>query len=175
MALRNHICIAALALAACQPIANTSDRAMDAGKRVATDTQRKWDGLFTYTPPKSGQLPQTRYCYQMQSDVVCYDSPQTTTTAKLIGYQDGPNMSAYQPGGGSLGVSGGVATAGYNTPYLEAPESAPVSLKAPSSVDGDTSASSVTQRSAEESTPFYQGESPYQKGSVVARDIGRAR
>lgn len=173
MAQRIFLLTFLVALAACQPIANTSNAAMDSGKRVATDTQNKWNSLFTYTPPKPEQLPQTRYCYQMQTDVVCYDSPQLKTTAKLVGYQDGANMSAYQPGGGALGVSGGEATAGYEAPYVAAPEQAPVQLKAVSGAD--MRATTVTGSGGSDATPFYKTESPYQKGAVVARDISTVR
>jgi hypothetical protein len=151
----SFLCLAVLA--ACQPIAETSDRAMGAGKRVATDTQRKWNSLFTYTPPKPDQLPQSRYCYQLSSDVVCYDSPQTGMTAKMTGYQDGANISAYQPGGGSLGMSGGDPTSGYNTPYIQSPGETSVDLKS----------STVTQSPA--------AESAYQAGSVQVHEAVQAR
>jgi len=170
---RFAILLLPLLLVACQPLADSSNAAMDSGKRVATDNQRKWNSLFTYTPPKGPQLPQSRYCYQMQADSVCYDSPQPHMSAKLIGYQDGANISSYQPGGGSLGVSGGEATAGYNTPYIQqSAAQQPVELKAVTSVDATpptlVTSGPVTSSGAQ---PFYHTQSPYDKGAVTAKDI----
>jgi hypothetical protein len=104
-----------LAVTACTPMMNNQQRAADASKEVIADTKKSWRDLFTYNPQKPiKSLPQTRYCYKTQSDVVCYDSAQPNMTAKLVGYQDGTNMSWVQPGGGSLGQSGGEPTAQAN-------------------------------------------------------------
>lgn len=132
--MRISLLMLGLLLAACQPITETTTSAMDATKRSVDTTQAKWKSLFSYKEPKPAQLPQSRYCYQMSSDVVCYDSPQSGMTAVLRGYQDGPAMSGFQPGGGSLGVSGGEPTAGYNTPYIQSPDGKPIELKALSNV-----------------------------------------
>ena len=93
--------------AACDNMEQSSRNAAAITKKTFNKSVSFWDDVFTYHPKQADNAPQTRYCYQMQSDVVCYDSVQTSSTAKLIGYQDGENLSWVQPGGGSLGVSGG--------------------------------------------------------------------
>lgn len=104
--------VAFLVLAACTPLAEGTQEAGHDFTSAMHDNIDAWSGLFDYTPrDKRPMLPQTRYCYQMQSDIVCYDSPQQHMTAKLTGYQDGRAVSWVQPGGGSLGVSGGEPTA----------------------------------------------------------------
>lgn len=91
----------------CDKLADTSRAAQSVTKAAFEDTKSSWRDFFMYHPPMPDPLPQTRYCYQMQSDVVCYDSEQTALTSKMVGYQDGENISWVQPGGGSLGASGG--------------------------------------------------------------------
>lgn len=98
-------------LSGCDKMVDTSKAVQETTMRAFNDTKSSWKDFFTYHPPQPDPLPQTRYCYQLQSDIVCYDSEQTTLTSKLIGYQDGENISWVQPGGGSLGASGGPAVA----------------------------------------------------------------
>lgn len=98
---------AALALSACDRVANSTKSVQTVTYRAFNDTKSSWREFFTYHPPIPEALPQTRYCYQMQSDIVCYDSQQTALTSKLTGFQDGETVSWVQPGGGSLGASGG--------------------------------------------------------------------
>jgi hypothetical protein len=104
------VMVLAVSLAACTQLGDTSDAAATASKQAIGDTVDKWRDLFTYRRPRVAQLPQTRYCYHAQSDIVCYDSPQPGSTSPLVGYQDGANMAWFQPGGGSTGFSGGPAT-----------------------------------------------------------------
>ena len=99
------LCLASLA--ACDKIADQSRAAQSVTKQAFEDSKSSWQDFFMYHPPTPAPLPQTRYCYQMQSDIVCYDSEQRQLVSKLIGYQDGENISWVQPGGGSLGASGG--------------------------------------------------------------------
>lgn len=99
------VCLAALS--ACDKLTDTSRAAQSVTQAAFEDTKSSWRDFFMYHPPMPEPLPQTRYCYQMQSDVVCYDSEQRQLTSKLVGYQDGENISWVQPGGGSLGASGG--------------------------------------------------------------------
>jgi hypothetical protein len=94
-------------LAGCDKVAGVSRSAQEVTRSTFNDTKSSWRDFFTYHPPEPDPLPQTRYCYQMQSDVVCYDSEQRTLTSKLVGFQDGDTISWVQPGGGSLGASGG--------------------------------------------------------------------
>lgn len=96
-----------LGLSACDKIVDTSRAAESITRNAFEDTRSSWADFFTYHPEQPESLPQTRYCYQLQSDIVCYDSQQTNLTAKLVGYQDGERHSWVQPGGGSLGASGG--------------------------------------------------------------------
>jgi hypothetical protein len=114
------LCATALltSLAACDAVKDASDHAADNSKRVIYDAKDRWKNLLTYHPTEKPQpqLPQTRYCYRMQSDIVCYDSAQAGLTAPMVGYQDGANIAWYQPGGGSTGYSGGAATTRYRPP-----------------------------------------------------------
>jgi hypothetical protein len=96
-----------LGLTGCDKLADTSRAAQSVTKAAFEDTKSSWRDFFMYHPPMPDPLPQTRYCYQMQSDVVCYDGEQAGLTSKMVGYQDGENISWVQPGGGSLGASGG--------------------------------------------------------------------
>ena len=100
-----------LMVGGCDKLANTSKSVQSVTMRSFNDAQSSWKDFFTYHPPLPAPMPQTRYCYQMQSDIVCYDSEQPRLTAKLIGYQDGDKASWIQPGGGSLGASGGAPVA----------------------------------------------------------------
>ena len=96
-----------LGLSACNQMVEGANTRGQIATQMFDDATRSWGELFTYRPPAPTPGPQTRYCYQMQSDVVCYDAVQPQLTSKLIGYQDGNQISWVQPGGGSLGVSGG--------------------------------------------------------------------
>lgn len=98
-------------LGGCDKVVDTSKAVQTVTRAAFEDTKSSWRDFFTYHPAQPDPLPQTRYCYQMQSDVVCYDSEQTLLTSKLVGYQDGDSISWVQPGGGSLGASGGEAVA----------------------------------------------------------------
>ncbi|MEJ0009528.1 MAG: hypothetical protein WDN72_02775 [Alphaproteobacteria bacterium] len=102
-----------LGLSACGPLSDTSDAAADNAKQGYSAAVNKWKDVLAYHPKASAQLPQTRYCYQAQSDIVCYDSLQAGNTSHLVGYQDGAQISWVQPGGGSLGYSGAPATSAY--------------------------------------------------------------
>ncbi|MBN8543453.1 MAG: hypothetical protein J0M34_04225 [Alphaproteobacteria bacterium] len=92
-------------LAGCEEAHNSSDTAARVANQVKEDTVGAWREVFTFRPTKPKQAPQTRYCYQMQSDISCYDTPQTHMTSKLVGYQDGESISYIQKGGGSMGIS----------------------------------------------------------------------
>ena len=107
--MRAVACVVMLMLTAtgCDKIANSSRAAQDVTRHAFEDTKSSWRDFFMYHPPVPDALPQTRYCYQMLTDVVCYDSEQPSLTSKLVGYQDGENIAWVQPGGGSLGASGG--------------------------------------------------------------------
>lgn len=146
-------------LSGCQPLTEGAKHAADSSKKAVYDTKAEWTNLFTYHPKNAPQLPQTRYCYQTQSDIVCYDSPQSGQTAKLYGYQDGRNRSWFQPGGGALGVSGGEPLAGY--------DSAPIGIAVPITRLEASAASSQPQATAcMPGGPFACGESSYVKGVI---------
>lgn len=100
-----------MAVGACDKIADSSQAVQSVTHHAFNNTKSSWRDFLTYHPPLPQPLPQTRYCYQMQSDLVCYDSEQLALTSKLVGYQDGESISWVQPGGGSLGASGGEAVA----------------------------------------------------------------
>lgn len=163
------ITLMALALTACDATRASSDAAANNLRQFSYETGNAWRDVFTFRPRPQPNGPQTRFCYQMQSDVVCYDTPQTHMTSKLVGYQDGDNISYIQKGGGSLGVS----TPPQTTVYVPAPAyAAPVDQI---SVD-ETMAPMDTGSAIQEEnlpapptaggyTPFSQGESPYVKGN----------
>jgi len=132
------IAVLALSATACDKMEESSRNAAAITKKTFNSSVGFWDDVFTYHPQKADNAPQTRYCYQMQSDVVCYDSVQPRSTAKLVGYQDGDNISWVQPGGGSLGASGGEPVA------LRAASSASMSRSTSSSNNNSSFASSST-------------------------------
>lgn len=131
------------------------DKAVD-GSRAATSVTQKafadaggfWGDVFTYHEAKPAPQPQTRYCYKMMTDIVCYDSVQPTTTAQLYGYQDGEQRAWIQPGGGSLGVSGGEPIA--LSPQSAAATSANVTYAVQTPVESTAVASEVTSTKAAE-------------------------
>lgn len=96
-----------LSLSACDSLVDGAQARASMTERAFHDAASAWTDVFTYHPKAEPNAPQTRYCYQMMTDVVCYDSVQPGLTAKLVGYQDGDHLSWVQPGGGSLGASGG--------------------------------------------------------------------
>lgn len=147
-------------LAACDPASHGSNRAADATQRAFHDTAEKWKGLFSYNPQKvPPQAAQSRYCYGFQTDIVCYDSPQPNMTAKLTGYQDGANISSFQPGGGSLGVSGGEPSAMYRTEQVQ--NSLP-------QLQNQPGAAIATDPMVEASAPFETGESSYARNAAIS-------
>ncbi len=95
------------ALSGCDALVDGTQARASITERAFNDAASAWTDLLTYHPKEMPNAPQTRYCYQMMTDVVCYDSVQPGLTAKLVGYQDGDHASWIQPGGGSLGASGG--------------------------------------------------------------------
>lgn len=152
-----------LCVAACDSASHGSNRAADATQRAFHDTSEKWKGLFSYNPQKvPPQAAQTRYCYGTQTDIVCYDSPQPNMTSRLSGYQDGANISSFQPGGGSLGVSGGEPTAMYRTEEVE------TSLPQLQAQPGPALA---TDGVVQTSTPFETGESSYARNAAIADQL----
>jgi hypothetical protein len=92
----------------------------------------------------------------MQTDVVCYDSEQPQLTAKLIGYQDGEQISWVQPGGGSLGASGGE----------------PMALR-PRIVK--QSATAVTSQNDYAVSPMTTGTVPSTSGQISVTNLPKAR
>ena len=116
-ACHSMFCLLSLGLlAACDKVVDGSQAAAGITQHAVTDAADAWKDAFTYHPKQGPQAPQTRYCYQMYGDIVCYDSLQPGLTAKLVGYQDGSHVSGIQPGGGSLGASGGDPVAYHNAP-----------------------------------------------------------
>lgn len=103
--------VVALAVTGCDKLADSSRAVQSVTKHAFADTTSSWRDFFTYHPPVEPPLPQTRYCYQAQSDIVCYDSEQSQLTSKLVGYQHGDAVAWVQPGGGSTGASGGAPEA----------------------------------------------------------------
>ena len=99
--------VALVNLTACDAMVDRSKASASVTSRAFSDATQVWTDVFTYHPPKPPQKPQTRYCYKQSTDIVCYDSVQPQLTSRLFGYQDGDQMSWIQPGGGSLGASGG--------------------------------------------------------------------
>lgn len=143
----------ATSLSACQAVDNTTQAASISTKEWTDNTRRSFAGFFVLSPKPKPQLPQTRYCYQMQTDIVCYDVPQPNMTARLSGYQNGDQVSFIKNGGGSLGFS--------------APSIA--DIQATDAVSGITSQSNMPGAENAENTqcmdangrPFYCGESPF--------------
>lgn len=126
------LCVSAASLSACDAFVDHTRAEASITQKALGDARGYWEDVFTYHPPQPAQQPQTRYCYKMSSDIVCYDSVQPGLTSKLYGYQDGAQMSWIQPGGGSLGASGGNPVA-LQPPVVGAktPESDIIEVKRP--------------------------------------------
>lgn len=139
-----------LALTACNPMVEGASARGEVATEMFDNATASWGALFTYRPPLPPQKPQTRYCYQTQSDVVCYDSVQPQLTSKLLGYQDGDQISWVQPGGGSLGASGGQPMV---TRYSEAAD-APVAAAQVAPMPLDTSAAPPAGEISVSNVPF---------------------
>lgn len=153
-----------LTLAACTPAAESAQQAGVTTRTAMQDNQAAWRNLFKYSPKDTRpQLPQTRYCYQMQSDIVCYDSPQPNMTAKMIGYQDGASISWVQPGGGALGVSGGEPTAPHDAQTVQVAPSVAGPATPVEVVSTTSLAPSVMEvpQAPAAAAPFASGASPY--------------
>lgn len=165
--------ILATGLTACDQVNNTSQALSVSSKQVVDNTRREFSGFWQLSPKPQPQLPQTRYCYQMQSDIVCYDTPQPNNIARLSGYQEGENMSFNRNGGGSLGFSASLpqeqeVSAMYpeDTGAVNATESAPLET-GPTMIDR-SNASPASRECIEGSGPFACGESPYVKSAPVS-------
>lgn len=152
----------ALLLAACTPAAESAQQAGVTTRNAMQDNAAAWRNLFTYSPrDKRPQLPQTRYCYQMQADIVCYDSPQPGMTAKMTGYQDGSNISWVQPGGGSLGASGGEPTAPHDAKQVQVSPTRGISAPVVPTYPGTASGIYEVQQAPAQPAPFATGASDY--------------
>lgn len=156
-----------VAITGCNKVADTSRAAESITRNVFADTTSSWVDFFTYNPPMEEPLPQTRYCYGMLNDIVCYDSEQPRLTSKLVGYQDGEKLSWVQPGGGSLGASGG-------DPIALRPAPPPRPIRAPI-VDGiirgaKDATTAVKQASADISADTDSGD--IYTGPIAVKDLG---
>lgn len=155
------LAVTAAWLAACTPTAQSAQQAGVTTRTLMQDNVDAWSGLFSYHPKDTRpQLPQTRYCYQMQADIVCYDSPQPNMTAKMIGYQDGSSISWVQPGGGSLGVSGGEPTAPHDSATMQVAPSVVATTAATVSTAPQAMVYEVPQAPVA-AAPFQSGQSTY--------------
>ncbi len=157
--------------AACTPVSESIQHGGETVKASAADDAAAWKDLLTYHPKsKVPQLPQTRYCYKAQTDIVCYDSAQHGMTEQMVGYQDGDSMSYVQPGGGSLGVSGGEPTAPQDARSVHlAPNVAgeAVVINTNESISSsDISTAPVETPQVPASAPFQRGQSSYSAGKV---------
>lgn len=75
-------------VSACTNMTKEAKDAAEAAKRAQYETREAWKKLLTYSPPPKPPLAQRRYCYKQQSDIVCYDAEQNTTSP-LIAIQEG--------------------------------------------------------------------------------------
>lgn len=73
---------------ACTPVAEGAQKTAQGLGEARDDVADSVRELFIYNPkPKTPQPSTTRYCYKFASDIVCYDNPQASLTAKLVGVQ----------------------------------------------------------------------------------------
>lgn len=88
---RKTLSIAAIMLlAACSQVGDGLRFAVNNINDFRTDATKAWHDFEHYrAPAEFAPQPQLRYCYQFQSDIVCYDAPQTDITAPLVGVQEG--------------------------------------------------------------------------------------
>lgn len=77
-----------VAVSACTPIVENSQRAVYKVRGAVYDATEKMQSYLAYSPDSDmPQAPQTRYCYKVIGDVVCYREPQPFLSNPLVGRQ----------------------------------------------------------------------------------------
>lgn len=90
MMFRSALIAIAFTLSACSQVGDGLRFAVNNVNDLRYDAAIAWDDLKNYKAPNTiAPQPQLRYCYKMQSDIVCYDAPQPNSTAPLVGVQEG--------------------------------------------------------------------------------------
>ena len=90
MFLRSAFILLALSVSACSQVGDGLRFAVNNVNDLRRDAAIAWNDLENYrAPAEVAPQPQLRYCYKMQSDIVCYDAPQPNSTAPLVGVQEG--------------------------------------------------------------------------------------
>ncbi len=79
-----------MSLSACDQMNENVGRASDDVKQAYDGTRLKLSDWFyrrnaSYAPERPYQP--ARYCYRVQSDILCYDKPQEELRTRLVGYQ----------------------------------------------------------------------------------------
>ena len=88
--LRATMVALACTVSACAQVGDGLRYAVHNVNDFRTDAVTAWHDFKNFrTPPEMAPQPQLRYCYEMRSDIVCYDAPQTNTTSPLVGVQEG--------------------------------------------------------------------------------------
>lgn len=78
-----------LGLSGCTQLVKEAKDIKHSLQRAEYETIEEWRDLLTYNPKvQEPQLAQRRYCYKQLTDIVCYDSPQETTSP-ITGIQEG--------------------------------------------------------------------------------------
>lgn len=144
-------------ISACTPMAEGAQKTAQGLGEARDDVADSFRELFTYNPkPKTPQPSSTRYCYKFASDIVCYDTPQESLTAKLIGVQgpEGARVIA-QPAPYEAAVS--AYTPVYAAPVESLP-GAPLDTSGP--VGASNSSAQIQSRDlGAASAPFNSGPS----------------
>lgn len=163
----------------CTPLVEGAKHTAKTLEQARDETAESWTRLFTYHPtPTVEQPPSTRFCYQFQTDIVCYDAPQPQLTAKLVGAQNAQGSlliqqsNAYDYSAGLAAPVTSVAAAPI-VPYTASSGFAATSQDSTAiSTSSDISSHRIESHSISEqtgsnvsgktgSTPFHSKESPY--------------
>ncbi len=163
-----------IAIAGCTPLVEGAKHSANTLTQARDETAASWTQLFTYNPkPDVPQAPSTRFCYQFQTDIVCYDAPQPQLTAKLVGAQNAQGYMVIQQTSAydyNAGLSAPVPTVAA-TP-IAAPYPVSITSQSQSSIhrdyenggDGHSSSSRIESHDlaiGSSAGPFHAKESPY--------------
>lgn len=163
-----------IALAGCTPLVEGAKHSAKTLEQARDETAASWTQLFIYNPkPDVPQAPSTRFCYQFQTDIVCYDAPQPQLTAKLVGAQNAQgSMVIEQTSAYDYNASSSAPVATVAATSIAAPYPVSITTQSQSSINRDYENAGVGQSSSQRieshdlatsnsATPFHAKQSPY--------------
>lgn len=160
--------------AGCTPLVEGAKHSAKTLEQARDETAASWTRLLTYNPePNVPQAPSTRFCYQFQADIVCYDAPQPQLTAKLVGAQNAQGSmiiqqtSSYDYSAGSAAPVATVAATSIPAPYPVGIETQNLSSVNRANENGGVQSSSSQRIESHDlmtgsaAAPFHAKQSPY--------------